>query len=291
MKKIQLTIPEPCHENWEQMTKEEKGRYCGACKKTVIDFSGMSDRELATFFRKPVGDICGRVQDDQLNRDIILPRKRIPWLKYFFQFLIPAFLISAKSYAQGKIVAQSPRQKKPAENSFCIPLKDSKSNKKKDLRPIEPIAIKDSALKPGTEKMISTDLENSKFDQISITYLLSGTVGGLVVERSGDAQKERRQDSSKKVEKLTEIDEILVYPQPINQGSIYTVDLKKIRAGHYTWSVINGSGQLIETMKISIDKENQIIKAIAPFTTPGIYFVWLTNEETKKVYSKKNVIN
>ena len=94
-KKLQLQVPTPCHENWENMTATDKGRFCDSCQKQVIDFSNKSDREIAMFFKKPSsGSVCGRFMEDQLNRDIEIPKIRIPWLKYFFQFLIPAFLVS-----------------------------------------------------------------------------------------------------------------------------------------------------------------------------------------------------
>lgn len=100
-KKLQLSIPKPCHENWDAMTQVEKGRFCGSCQKQVVDFSVMSDRQVAEFFKKPsTGSVCGRFMTDQLERDIEIPKKRIPWLKYFFQFTIPAFLLSLKSSGQ-----------------------------------------------------------------------------------------------------------------------------------------------------------------------------------------------
>jgi CarboxypepD_reg-like domain/Secretion system C-terminal sorting domain len=103
-KNIQLTIADPCHENWDQMTQAEQGRYCASCQKQVMDFTNMSDSQLAAFFKKPTtGSVCGRFYEDQLERDIEIPRKRIPWVKYFFQFVLPAFLISAKVSAQGKV--------------------------------------------------------------------------------------------------------------------------------------------------------------------------------------------
>ncbi len=102
-KRIQLTIADPCHENWDAMTTAEKGRFCGSCQKQVIDFTGMSDSQLAAFFKKPsTGSTCGRFYGDQLDRSIEIPKKRIPWVKYFFQFVLPAFLVSVKAGAQGK---------------------------------------------------------------------------------------------------------------------------------------------------------------------------------------------
>ena len=103
-KKFQLQIPEPCHESWDKMTPVDKGRFCDSCQKAVHDFTGMSDAQLIAFFKKPsTGSVCGRFYDDQLGRDFEIPRKRIPWLKYFFQFTIPVFLTGLKAQSQGSI--------------------------------------------------------------------------------------------------------------------------------------------------------------------------------------------
>ena len=103
-KKFQLQIPVPCHENWDKMSPVDKGRFCDSCQKPVYDFTGMSDAQLIAFFKKPsAGSVCGRFYDDQLGRDFEIPRKRIPWLKYFFQFTIPVFLTGLKAQSQGNI--------------------------------------------------------------------------------------------------------------------------------------------------------------------------------------------
>lgn len=97
-KQLQLNIPTPCHENWDKMTTVEKGKFCGSCQKQVIDFTAMSDRELALFFKKPsTGSVCGRFMSDQLDRSIEIPKKRVPWVKYFFQIALPAFFVSKVS--------------------------------------------------------------------------------------------------------------------------------------------------------------------------------------------------
>lgn len=86
------------------MTASGKGRFCGSCQKTVMDFSNLTDYEIAQFFKKPsTGSICGRFNVEQLQRDISIPAKRLPWLKYFFQIILPAFLGTAGAKAQGKI--------------------------------------------------------------------------------------------------------------------------------------------------------------------------------------------
>ncbi|WP_088399431.1 hypothetical protein [Flavobacterium oreochromis] len=59
MKNIKITIPQPCHENWNEMTPAEKGRFCAVCQKTVIDFTKSTDKQIAeTFATTP--QLCGR---------------------------------------------------------------------------------------------------------------------------------------------------------------------------------------------------------------------------------------
>src|SRR5690348_11399421 len=94
-KRIQLSVENPCHENWENMSPSQKGRFCGSCQKQVVDFTNMTDAQVAAFFKKPAtGSVCGRFMQDQLERDFEIPRKRIPWIKYFFTVALPAFLVS-----------------------------------------------------------------------------------------------------------------------------------------------------------------------------------------------------
>ena len=111
-KKLQLTINDPCHENWDQMTPADKGRFCASCQKQVVDFTHMSDREVAAFFKKPsTGSVCGRFMNDQLDRAIDIPKKRIPWVKYFFTIALPTFLFTKLSAQKvmGKVAPPAPR--------------------------------------------------------------------------------------------------------------------------------------------------------------------------------------
>jgi len=118
-KKIQLSIPKPCHEDWNAMTPVEKGKFCGSCQKQVIDFSTMSDRQVAEFFKKPsTGSVCKRVMTGQLDRDIEIPKKRIPWLKYFFTIALPAFFVSVKAGADHSMGTNRRRLLYPSAYKF-----------------------------------------------------------------------------------------------------------------------------------------------------------------------------
>lgn len=66
---MKITIPKPCHENWSDMTPEEKGKFCAVCSKTVHDFTGFSDEELVACFNSEE-NICGRFREDQLGKNL-----------------------------------------------------------------------------------------------------------------------------------------------------------------------------------------------------------------------------
>lgn len=67
MKKI--NIPNPCSENWEMMSPQEKGRFCSVCSKCVIDFTQKQPQEIQNIIEeKKDEEICGRFYDHQLNK-------------------------------------------------------------------------------------------------------------------------------------------------------------------------------------------------------------------------------
>jgi hypothetical protein len=69
-KSIELSIPKPCHEKWDQMDHTEKGAFCKVCTKEVMDFTHKSDREIMEYFEKVQDKTCGRFRDDQLQQQI-----------------------------------------------------------------------------------------------------------------------------------------------------------------------------------------------------------------------------
>ncbi len=80
---LNISIPTPCHENWEAMSPREQGKYCGVCSTTVVDFSSMDYQQVLNYLSNKQGRICGRLSSNQ----IAIPQSRFEQLsskmKYF----------------------------------------------------------------------------------------------------------------------------------------------------------------------------------------------------------------
>lgn len=128
--KIILSIPEPCHEDWNKMTPVEQGRHCAVCAKNVVDFANDTDEAIIKFFKNYNGSTCGRFSDEQLNRPLstyeIKPASL--FLKYAAGLLLPFTFFSLKSNAQKGKVAVKGDTTVTVPKLKTMPGSDSSSN-------------------------------------------------------------------------------------------------------------------------------------------------------------------
>lgn len=64
---MKISIPNPCSENWNQMTPSEKGRFCTSCQTQVINFTEMPVEEIKQFLEQETGATCGRFSRHQIE--------------------------------------------------------------------------------------------------------------------------------------------------------------------------------------------------------------------------------
>lgn len=70
-----ITVPEPCHENWDAMQPAEQGRHCTACALTVVDFTDWELADISLYLRVHAGQrVCGRFNNTQLNQPFDLTK-------------------------------------------------------------------------------------------------------------------------------------------------------------------------------------------------------------------------
>jgi hypothetical protein len=91
--KHKITIPEPCHEDWNKMTPNDNGRFCGSCSKNIVDFTNMLPDEIQVYFQQH-SNVCGRFKNSQLDSLIIQIPNRVlhSQTHYHKMFLLALFI-------------------------------------------------------------------------------------------------------------------------------------------------------------------------------------------------------
>lgn len=68
-----VRIPEPCHEDWNQMQPDAKGKFCSSCSKSVFDFTNKTDTEIKTILIEHKDQkVCGHFKKTQIDRPLNL---------------------------------------------------------------------------------------------------------------------------------------------------------------------------------------------------------------------------
>ena len=100
----EVTIADPCTQNWDEMEKGAGFNFCKACSKNVIDFSGYTNAEIIKVLSNASStSICGRLSQTQLNQLnyhlSIVPVTNRNWMKYLGVLAIGAsiFIHDAKA--------------------------------------------------------------------------------------------------------------------------------------------------------------------------------------------------
>lgn len=112
---VTIAIPEPCSEDWDQMQPVGCGRFCGQCRKNLLDFSTLSDEQIGRILtQKDSSSICGRFSATQLNRPMILlaPASETPWLS--LKRMIAAALLLVPGFTTTALRAQQSQEHRPS---------------------------------------------------------------------------------------------------------------------------------------------------------------------------------
>ncbi|MES2575039.1 MAG: hypothetical protein V4572_08850 [Bacteroidota bacterium] len=94
--KFKVSIPQPCHEDWNKMTPDETGRFCSVCTKGVVDFTHKNSTEIQEYLIQNKGQkVCGRFRNEQINKfDIQIPQSVLTQRRSFHKaFLLALFVV------------------------------------------------------------------------------------------------------------------------------------------------------------------------------------------------------
>lgn len=164
--KFKITIPKPCHENWNTMTPKEKGRFCSSCAKTVIDFTKKSTKEIKEYLveNKNQG-VCGHFYKKQLDSIVI----EIPQVTFSQQLSFQKLFILALFFVMGTTLFSckyADGQKQKIENVII-------SDTTKIIREIDTL---------NKSKEIITKANTSKKESLKCGEKLTITTVGEVIE-------------------------------------------------------------------------------------------------------------
>jgi Secretion system C-terminal sorting domain len=263
-KYISINIPEGCSQDWNMMEQRQEGKHCGSCQKTVIDFTTMTDTQLANFFKKNTSNVCGRFYDDQLDKQIPIPKRELPWLKYFFTITLPAFLFSQKSLGQKnlhkeKTVLIKKQFKKPELISAQSMLLE---NTKDSIIDLEEVFIKTHA-----RSKYSSFVLGGVFSQISYTY---------VINKVTFEQKENNS--------------ITIFPNPISQYSKLNISWKHNISSNQFVEIFNANGNLIQKEMIDVSSKTQRAFIWLKQMPAGFYIIKITDTKTRLPLSKEFIV-
>lgn len=323
-KNLQLTIPTPCHEDWDKMTPNEKGKFCSSCQKTVVDFTNMSDSQVAAFFKKPsTGSVCGRFMNDQLDRNIVVPKKRLPWIKYFWHIIIPAFLVSCKSFSGrtvGKVAPINMEHENENRNiTVGIILSDIDTNYDTVVFPLKPETVsnaipslprvdshedwmKDTITFSSDELQVDEqeNLENNgvvkELEEVILTGLGykrygCGIMGAVTMVKGNVIKIDSVQNKTPLPPSIPVSGEadVKVYPNPVNKGSEIKIAFKDIGDGEYSISLYSISGQLIQQRQVSAKNKEALLRFSIPGVSPGAYILSILNNGRR--FSEKIIVH
>jgi len=214
---MKISIPQPCHENWNEMLPAENGRFCQSCQKCVIDFTRLSDDEILKILKMP--NQCGRFSTNQLeeiNRKLKEENQiRFPRIFRYSTLMIGLGLggtLVAQEKEKVEILqskSENTNQKKSDSifikaniiDQYNFPVSDalvslknysikSKSDENGYFEMMIPNGDQKSILIINdpigfSQEFCIADIKN---EEIKLDYpdmeILSGTVGGIVLERS-----------------------------------------------------------------------------------------------------------
>ncbi len=240
---MKITIPKPCHENWEAMTPNEKGRFCSVCSKTVRDFTEASDDEMMIAFSDPSENICGNFRESQLNRDL-----RYSYINSLFTKFAVGFMLTSGGFIS--LQAQQPRKDSLKDFTDGLVIKGFSSKK-----------ISQSMVTGGGTVICEDQLNNTLKEKETLSAL-QGVVGKPAMKdnpekklRIGGAHASLREDQ-KPLTVLNGQVITLEQLQKTDPESIETINILKDEKATALYGVKGINGVILVTTKKKKTKRN-----------------------------------
>jgi len=91
------------------------------------------------------------------------------------------------------------------------------------------------------------------------------------------------------VNKILKKEEFKIFPNPIEKGSTLKIEIKK--AGNYSVQILDNNGSLILAQDFHSINDNSLMDISIPsYINPGMYYIRLIDENNKKQYTDKLIV-
>lgn len=306
----QITINEPCHENWAAMTPTQQGAFCGKCQIDVVDFSNKTPLEIKQILTENSGKhLCGRfkkTQLDELNERYVHWENQSPQVfqsKFLYACLLvfgmALFNVSAQEEMMlGQITVNQIENTVPADSLNKKAGHQKELNKKEDdERNYKKGKV---AYNYAEEKETEEELENL-YIKGDIAYIPDTTA--IIKETTCEAIDSdtltNHENSIEKTEpenpeldsaepEIPEPEELVstdfmigVYPNPTSFEG--TVSLKIFKADNYTIDLMDLNGKIITQIHAGFLREGENFFQVNVSGIPdGTYLIQVISESGSK---------
>jgi len=236
------------------MRPEGQGRFCGACNKTVVDFSMMTDREILLYLARSGERVCGRVALEQLNREIVVGPARAKGWRGWWHWVLAGVLLSTEAKAQ-----EVPRA------------------------PIEQV-VKKMVGETGRDSIKIKELP-----EVVVRGYASGRItGAMTMCVRVDTFKSWVADT---LAVFGWKQELTIYPNPIQKGMAVSLSWQGMEPGFYMVGLFNAAGAVVRQRAMQVNAKEQVdLLEIPASLSGGIYFLRAAKAGDAKVVTRKLVV-
>jgi hypothetical protein len=236
----------------------------------------MSDDDLVSFFKNNTGNVCGRLTEQQLQADHLIPGKRIPWLKYFFQVAIPAFLFSAKTNAQGsvKVVVKHVVEKKKVNS--LLPASRVRFNCYSNLIP-DNLSVSPKPPRQGINVMVGAisvvsakKIPPHKLFYAKLKYSTTSPLLPAIIKNNSGG--------------------FSIFPNPVNSHSDLNIKWDKSIYSNQSVEIFDQSGNLVQQEMLALKQKTSRHSIILKQLASGIYVIKITDSKTRTISSKQFIV-
>ncbi|HXB39739.1 MAG TPA: T9SS type A sorting domain-containing protein [Bacteroidia bacterium] len=309
---MKISINEPCHENWDAMTPNQQGAFCGSCKKDVVDFSKMGIEQIKSFFSKPQeGKVCGRFEEKQLQElsfdDFFAKFTYWNFSKKFAVIFFMAFgfwifsnsnAVAQSNHMMKGEVAYIPEKPKPVQKDTtrkhtATPVNTEKQvimgkvkcTKPEPVKEPEPMIMGDVAIQQPITVIesipVNTKKDTSEIITVKQVVLIDPTPKNNIIIPDAVIKADTLANGTKRIIKNDNF--VLIYPNPSNGNFVLEVPAQE--GTKQTAYILDENGKLV-----FIKKTDGTTTFDASGLKAGIYTISIIGSAVDSVISKRLVI-